>query len=147
MNFSRPVLLMVMAGLLCIGVSAQSNTKSTHKQTDKKDVGTAKVAGMQVAIDPKTGRLRQPTPEERAKLAKALGMSLNRSEDGLKVVRYANGMERVDLNGRFQSLSVAKVGANGKVQERCVTNPKEAQAFLNETPKSKKSAESKAEAK
>jgi hypothetical protein len=103
---------------------AQSKSKATRP-------GTASVAGMQVAIDPQTGRLRQPTPEERQALARALGRSLNRSTEGLTVTRFSNGMQKVDLQGRFQSISVATVDAHGKLQHRCITSPAEAKALAS----------------
>jgi septal ring-binding cell division protein DamX len=118
------LLLLAVLSLTASHLWAQSQPKQEHS---KSAVKTAKVAGMQVAIDPKTGRLRQPTPEERQALARALARTLNRSTEGLPVTRYANGMERVDLQGRFQSVSVATV-ENGKVHERCVTNAAEAKA-------------------
>jgi hypothetical protein len=142
MNVSKLALLTVMAGSLSINVFAEAKTKTPEKKTV-----TAKVAGMQVAIDSKTGRIRKPTAEERAKLAKALGMSHNRSAEGLKVTRYANGMQRVDLNGRFQTFSLAKIGKDGKVKERCVTDQAEAKAFLNGADKTKKSNPTTAEVK
>ncbi len=122
MSRLRIYLVPILALLIISPGWAQSKSKAASP-------GTAKVAGMQVAIDPQTGRLRQPTPEERQALAKALGRSLNRSTQGLTVTRFSNGMQRVDLQGRFQSTSVATVDAQGKVNYRCITTPAEAKAM------------------
>jgi hypothetical protein len=107
-----PVLLALVA---TVPSWAQSKSKAQKGEP-------AKVFGSQVAVDRNTGRLRQPTPEERQALAKALGKSMNRSTDGLRVKTHANGMQSVDLEGRFQNSSVAMVDADGKLQERCITN-------------------------
>jgi hypothetical protein len=134
---SRARLSLVLFATMSLAASlmwAQSQPKPA-----KPAVKAGKVAGMQVAIDPRTGRLRQPTPEERQALARALARTLNRSTEGLPVTRYANGMERVDLQGRFQSVSVATV-EEGKVHERCVTNATEAKAALKSAASQKKSS-------
>ena len=125
MSRKKSPALLFLAVLMAI--PAWSQSKSPAK-TEK--IGTAKVAGMQVAIDPHTGRLRQPTPEERQALARALGRTLNRSTEGLRTIVHPNGMKSVDLQGRFQSTSVATIDSTGKVKYRCLTNPAEAKAFL-----------------
>jgi hypothetical protein len=56
-----------LAAVLLGGVAqAQSAEPASQPQT------TVTVQGVQVAIDPATGRLREPTPAERAALSKAL---------------------------------------------------------------------------
>lgn len=88
------------------------------------------VEGVQVAVDPQTGKLREPTPEERQALIQAMQRLLSTSTDGLTVVQHPDGSETVDLEGRFQNLSVAKINADGTVSKQCVTTVKEAAAFL-----------------
>lgn len=88
------------------------------------------VEGVQVAVDPQTGKLREPTPEERQALIQAMRRLLSTSTDGLTVVQHPDGSETVDLEGRFQNLSVAKINADGTVSKQCVTTVKEAAAFL-----------------
>jgi hypothetical protein len=111
--------------LLATPVWAQSPPNPTNTKP-----ATAKIAGMQVAIDPHTGRLRQPTPSERQALAKALGRSLNRSTEGLTVTRFPNGMQKVDLQGRFQNTSVATIDEHGRVSHRCITTEAEAKRTM-----------------
>jgi hypothetical protein len=108
------------------------------------DTGVAVVAGQKVAIDAKTGKLRQPTAEESRRLGQAMKTMINHSTEGLTVKEHANGMKSVDLQGRFQSVAVAKKNADGTVNERCVTNKSEADAFAKSTAKntSKRSAQS-----
>src|SRR3954462_11642005 len=85
---------------------------------------TSVVAGQTVAIDKATGKLRQPTPEEAKILSAGIAKMTNRSTDGLVVKHHANGSKSIDLQGRFQSVSVAKMNPNGTVDETCVNNPK-----------------------
>ena len=100
------------------------------------------VAGQTVAFDRKTGKLRQPTPEEAKALAAGVKAMLNRSTEGLKVVHHPNGTQSVDLQGRFQSLAVARANPDGTVSEKCVTNIDEARSFLGASkPSSKTSTE------
>ncbi len=89
------------------------------------------VNGQQVAVDKQTGKLRQPTAEEAKQLLDGLTALVNTSTEGLTVVHHQNGAVSVDLQDRFMSVAVAKVGADGKIQEECVTSAAEAKQFLS----------------
>ena len=78
---------------------------------------------LQVAIDPSTGRLIAPTPEQRAKLAAALAQMIDHRTEGLEVRRLPNGARVVDLQGRFQSVEVAAVGTDGAMHLQCIDVP------------------------
>ena len=68
-------------------------------------------------------------------MKKSLEPSLSRSTDGLVAVPLANGGKRVDLQGRFQTAVIAKVGPDGKLVTECVDNVEAAESFLRaETP-------------
>lgn len=99
-------------------------------------------AGQSVAIDRQTGKLRPPTPDEARQLGAALKNYLNRSGQGLTVKTHPNGVQSVDLQGRFQSVSLAKVNADGSTSEKCVTNMQEAQDFLATSSAKQKSSAS-----
>ncbi len=81
--------------------------------------------GMVVAIDPETGMLGLPTPEQAAALARTATLSraeeemLSRSSVGLREFRLADGTVGLDLGGRFQEFSVAHIGPNGRVTFDC----------------------------
>ena len=81
------------------------------------------VAGLQMAVDPSTGRPTAPTPEQRARLAAALARMIDQRTEGLEVRRLANGMHLVNLEGRFQSVEVAVRGTDGVVRLRCIDGP------------------------
>ncbi len=104
-------------------------------------------AGQTVAIDPQTGKLRPPTPEEVRQLTLGLKNMLSRSDQGLMVVTHPNGAQSVDLQGRFQSVTLAKINQDGSTSERCVTNMRQAREFLMPTPTKEKASTSPATTK
>jgi hypothetical protein len=87
------------------------------------------VARAQVATD-EDGAVRALTPDEARALAAAMGDSLSQSDHGLSEKRLPDGTTTVvDLAGRFESLTVAKM-VDGKAVVGCVTTPAEAAAFV-----------------
>jgi hypothetical protein len=98
------------------------------KHTSKRKAATKTaqavgVNGMVVAIDPTTGELSMPTPEQMAELqGTALTTpsdDLNRSDVGLTEVHHANGATTMDLQGRFQEFATVHKGPNGKLVLGC----------------------------
>ena len=84
--------------------------------------------GLVVAIDPETGALVPPTPEQRAALAQgAPGLALTpaertglmRSSECLTEQRLADGGVRVNLQGRFREFATISV-ASGRPSFACV---------------------------
>jgi len=70
------------------------------------------------------------TADDLNELEAAIAPALSQSAEGLVVKDGPGGSKVVDLQGRFQSVAIAKVGSNGKVQSQCVTNMVEAKDFL-----------------
>lgn len=95
----------------------------------------AQADGQKAAVDA-NGRLREVTPEEARQLIASLTSSLSQSDEGLTAVRLANGARMVNVEGRFESAMLAKIGADGTADTECVTTPEEAEAFLLGTPAS-----------
>lgn len=89
--------------------------------------------GQKAAVDA-NGRIRPITPEEARALIESLAPSLSQSDAGLTRAVLPNGAVAVDLEGRFESATLAKVGADGKVEAECVTTEAEATQFLGLTP-------------
>lgn len=79
--------------------------------------------GMMVAIDPETGQFSMPTPEQRAELFGDVNMEENYRSDDLVQVKGPGRTWGMDLRGRFLEFSMARVGADGKVQFDCTTDP------------------------
>ena len=55
---------------------------------------------------------------------------LDDSADGLRQVKHADGSVSIDLEGRFQNVTVARVNAEGTVDQSCVDNPRAAAKFF-----------------
>lgn len=133
---SRSSILLLLASAtlaLTVGISTSAVAqKSTSPETVSAgdDYTYVPFAGQSVAIDRKTGKLRPPTPEEARKLAEGLKNLLSRSDRGLTIVTHRNGAQSVDLQGRFQSVTLAKINRDGSTSEKCVTGMREARAFL-----------------
>ncbi len=83
-------------------------------------------AGLLIALDPETGEVGMPSPEQVAAMGLSEEGMVSHEGDGLTVVQHANGMRSVDLQGRFQEFVVARKTADGKVVVGCVDNPKHA---------------------
>lgn len=133
--------LVFVTGTLAVGQERAPSKTKAERYTH------VPFAGQSVAIDRQTGKVRPPTPDEARQLGAALKNYLNRSSQGLTVRIHPNGVQSVDLQGRFQSVSVAKINANGSVSEKCVTNMQEAQNFLRASPARQKSSSSPASGK
>jgi hypothetical protein len=134
-----PVLIITAIAVLAIAaitvVSRQSAAKGPQKETtaisanaDKK-FAPVKVAGQAVPLNSQ-GQIRPLTPEEARQLADGLKDRLNKSSEGLVEEQHADGSVTVDLQGRFQSVTVARENQDGTVSTSCVDNPRAAAAFF-----------------
>jgi len=103
--------------------------------TSKANFVTVKVAGQDVQVDSQTGQIKALTPEEAQKLAAGLAVMVNQSTDGLVQVQHDDGSVSMDLEGRFQNVTVARVNQDGSLSQSCVDNPQAAAAFFGIDPK------------
>jgi hypothetical protein len=147
-RFPRSMLIAAAIALLALAamtvVSRQSagssETNGPGKVTtemanaDNKNA-TLKVAGQDMPVDSQ-GQIRPLTPDEAKKLAEGLKGMLNKSSEGLVEQHNADGSVEMDLQGRFQSVTVARVNKDGSVTQSCVDNPRAAGAFFGIDPKS-----------
>lgn len=86
-------------------------------------------AALRVQLDPESGQLVPASGLDKTELDRQLGRMLNRSAAGLPEVRHSDGGVSVDLEGRFQSLSVATTDREGHVHTGCVTSSREWEHF------------------
>ena len=75
-------------------------------------------AGVRVFIDPVTGKIRPPTPDERRKAAET---ARDRSAHAYPLVIRPDGTRDVELDDAFLMSVVGKVNKDGTVSYRCVT--------------------------
>ena len=81
-----------------------------------------------------TGQVRPLTQEEAQRLAANIKQLVNQSTEGLKSVQHADGTVSMDLQGRFQTMAVAKRNEDGELIESCVDNPEAAAVFFEIDP-------------
>jgi hypothetical protein len=133
--------------LAAAGITVASRQLGTNKVTKietaivpasreaAKNYVTVKVAGREVQVDPQTGKIKPLTPEEAQQLADGLKTMLNKSTEGLEQVQHADGSVSMDLKGRFQNVSVARVNEDGSLEQSCIDEPEQAAAFFGIDPK------------
>ncbi|HEX7332382.1 MAG TPA: hypothetical protein VF290_12840 [Pyrinomonadaceae bacterium] len=114
-----------------VNAPQQVTTATARKYT------TVKVAGQEVQIDSQTGQMKPLSPEDAKKLADGVKAMLNKnkSSEGLVEDHHHDGSVSVDLQGRFQNVTVARANKDGTVTTSCVDNPRAAAAFFGIDPK------------
>ncbi len=85
----------------------------------------ALLAFVAIAINP----LLSSAPAQEDASAKVIH-SLSREDDGLVERVMPDGAIQVDLEGRFQSVSVATIAPDGTLQQRCLTSAEAMKTFL-----------------
>lgn len=143
----RRLILITLAAILVVAfaavtvISRHKSEKSTvstavevSKQRSAANFVTIKVAGREVQVNPQTGQIKPLSPQEAQQLAEGLRVMLNRSSEGLDQVRHADGSVTVDLQGRFQNVTVARVNDDGSVTRSCIDNPEAAADFFRLDP-------------
>ncbi len=78
--------------------------------------------GLMAAIDPATGKLRQPTAAESKALAAGVESMLKLAPSSLQTKQTADGTMSLDLGTSFLNISIAQVGPDGTIQQICVDN-------------------------
>jgi len=79
-------------------------------------------AGFRAFVDPQTGQLREPTPEEAQALSRAAGAEFARAVESLEAVVHPDGMVSVDLKGLFMQDVVVVKRPDGSLSMRCLLN-------------------------
>lgn len=95
----------------------------------------ARAAAQDVHLDAQDGQPQELSAEDAEKLGAGLKDMVNQSTEGLVEVKHADGSVSMDLQGRFQTVTVARVNKDGSVTQSCVDNPQAAAAFLGIDPK------------
>jgi hypothetical protein len=90
--------------------------------------------GLMAAIDPATGKLRQPTASESKALAAGVQSMFQSPLGALQAKLTADGTMSVDLGTSFLNISVAQVGPDGAIHQVCVDNAADASALVNAAP-------------
>lgn len=107
-----------------------NRAETTPKATAVKTYVTRRVGGQDIQIDTQSGEIKPLTPEEARKLADGLAPMLDNSTDGLEQKLHSDGSVSMDLEGRFQNVTVARINKDGTVAQSCVDNPRAAAKFF-----------------
>jgi len=130
-------------------ITVVSRQSASGKQHDAQNVTTAtanpagkkytkvKVGGQEVFVDSQTGKIKPLTSQEAQELAQSLKTMLdkNKSSEGLVEVQNPDGSISMDLQGRFQNVTVARENEDGTVTTSCVDTPRAAANFFGIDPK------------
>ena len=122
---SAPVVATVPAAAPAAApVVAQAIAPATQPVAAKKPAAEGVVPGsmgMMIAIDPETGTVGMPTPEQLSEMQ--LSDPSVSKDDGYTVTRQGN-MSILHTNGAFQEYAVIRKTADGKTVTGCVVDPK-----------------------
>ena len=89
---------------------------------------TVEVGGRRVRVNAQTLQQGPLTQAESRQLAEQL--EGNQTSEGLVQEKHGDGTVEVDLQGRFQNVTLAKRNDDGTVSAACVDTPEAAGAFL-----------------
>jgi len=139
----RRLLMICIAGVLVAVAATTLISRQLASRREDKAVAeavrpkyrTARVAGQDIQVDAQTGQIKPLSPQEAQRLAEGLKQMLNRSTDGLVEVQHADGSVSMDLEGRFQTVAVARVNEDGTLTESCIDSPEAAASFFRIDPK------------
>ena len=85
-------------------------------ETGKQDDVVVMLAGQQVHIDPQTGQMRQPTPQEAAALAASLEQQFGKNVDGITITYLPNGAVAAKLDDSFMEAITVTREADGTLE-------------------------------
>jgi hypothetical protein len=113
--------------------SATSNSQSVSATEPRNRFVGVELNGRKLSVNAQTLQQGPLTQDQAQQLAEAL--KDNQSTDGLVQVQNPDGSVSIDLQGRFQNVTMARKNDDGSVTQACVDNPKAAGAFLTDTQK------------
>ena len=92
---------------------------------------TRVVGGATVSVNPVTGRLQLPTPEEAAKLTAALYKMVSRETENVLVIQKEDGSVMASLDEGYQDVIMATRDRKGNVRLHCVNTPAQVERLLS----------------
>lgn len=113
------------------GEQPRTELKSAAAQPAAPTAGpfvTVEVGGKRLQVNAQTLQQGPLSQEQSQQIADAL--KDNKSTEGLVEVRHEDGSVTMDLQDRFQNVTLAKRNADGSVSTACVDTPEGARAFL-----------------
>ncbi len=121
---TRLGIFVVLAALAVAALATIALPRNSSQAAPKKYRATR-----EIIYDKATGTLRKPTAEETDAMVTQIGSLTNRSTVGLTSTQTANGT-KMDLQGRFNGVTLGRATAGGGTEIRCVFTLEEAIEFL-----------------
>jgi len=130
----RGLLILAVLSICAIPAAAEQKKLMIKAQGSESDMTAARSApgtacpaddrfaraGFRAFIDPQTGQLREPTPEEAQALSRAARAEFARAVQSLEAVVHPDGMVSVDLKGLFMQDLVVVKRPDGSLSMRCL---------------------------
>ncbi len=126
--------VILAAGAMTVLSRQSAGTREESRMADKTTVVNSKMAHQDAHLTDDSGR-QELTAEDAQKLGAGLKELVNQSTEGLVETKHADGSVSVDLDGRFQNVTVARINKDGSLEQSCVDNPQAAGAFFGIDPK------------
>jgi len=125
--------VLVLIGTM-VAIADQVAGKSDKSGSDQKLADTkVTVAGVKVAIDPKTGRLRPPTPEESRALGEALRQRFTTPSQPLQAIQAENGALALELPEEFDETAIFRTYDDGTQAIECMSAAEAATIIAEES--------------
>ena len=128
---SSITMVLIAVAILAVGavtvVSRQSLSNRQQTKTTMQNLNVATGQNHPLSSE-------QLAQRDRDALAGGLKDMINQSTEGLDEIHHSDGSVSVNIQDRFQSVTVAK-DDNGRLSQSCVDNPQAAGAFFNIDPK------------
>jgi hypothetical protein len=119
---------LIALAILATLSTASAQTVSVERAKKKQNSDAAATAGQQAAVDPKTGKLRQPTAAESQALSEQFKRHRGQVGQAPVVTYRLDGSISVDLTPEYMDASVVKLNPDGTLSMECVTGMKAAEA-------------------
>jgi hypothetical protein len=107
--------------------------QSTEPQRVESDGG----AGLQVAVDPQTGKVRQPTPEEIEKLSRSVQSMFSNSKSltsAAQPVTSRDGTVGMAVGSEYLNVWVVRINPDGSASQACLDSAAAASSFFAGAP-------------
>ncbi len=144
-NLLRGVWTLVVLGACALPAgAAEKRLEAPWDTSGNNPAGTAAAAcpaddrvggsGFRAFIDPQTGQLRQPTPEELAVWTKTAREEFSRAVESLQPTVLPDGTVALDLQGLFMQDLVVTRRPDGSLSTQCVPDSEREIAFTAPPP-------------
>jgi hypothetical protein len=126
-RFTARAALLGLALVVAVAATAAAAPGAAGGQRTEQSVSVP-VGGLQVAIDPRTGRLRPPTPAEAQALARELAR-LFQPQTAI-TSQSVDGTIGMTVGSEYFNFYVARIGAGGGLESACIDGAGAAANFL-----------------